>query len=511
MSEQDNKKEASRLLVKTATLLRVDPDVLVESWQNIRHNRHRLVQADTWKEILGEVPRRVKASAVLVVVLVLAVLWGQRLLTPAQKQAIRVILPQPLISQPRATATTTPRSLQSATDNDRPAPTPIVTPLFLFHTVQANESLISIAAHYNITTEALLAANNIRDPSQLHLGKHLLIPPAEGQLQQKIIVHDIKAGETLLSIATKYGSSVKALLEANPNLSDGPLSPNQTVAVPVVFEDENLTADPNTIAETEFHTVQSGEYPLAIAAQYDIPVEILLSANSITDATRLQVGQVLRIPPHEGVSLGFPVILYELTSGDTLVGIASRFGSSVKDILAVNPELAPAQLQPGQTVAIPVIFTPKKQFNPSTLVTPTPVPPPPLIPSLTQQMVDVVNAERISRNLPPYQVNLDLAAVALQHAQDMVVRDFVAHTNPDGEGPKDRLFDNGIDDAIRVGENIQINARSESTTVDSAVEWFMNSPPHRAGILNRFYTQIGVAAVKNPAGWFYYVIDFAQR
>lgn len=52
------------------------------------------------------------------------------------------------------------------------------------------------------------------------------------------------------------------------------------------------------------------------------------------------------------------MILYELAVGDTLVDLASRFGSSVKDMLAVNPELDPASLAVGQLVAIPVIFAP---------------------------------------------------------------------------------------------------------------------------------------------------------
>lgn len=68
------------------------------------------------------------------------------------------------------------------------------------------------------------------------------------------------------------------------------------------------------------------------------------------------------------------MILYELAVGDTLVDLASRFGSSVKDMLAVNPELDPASLAVGQLVAIPVIFAPPRPPLPSTPLLPS-IPP----------------------------------------------------------------------------------------------------------------------------------------
>lgn len=518
MNEQHDNEELPGTLVKVAALFRVDPHLLADSLRNIRANSHKILQVDTWKDIAGEVPKRVKVSGPLIVVLLVAVWWGQSLLTPAQKEAIRVALPQRLVSQLKGapTPTHTPVSLHSAAETRAavtPTPTPPPPPLFVFHTVEADETLIAIAARYNVTTEALLITNNVRDPSQLYAGQHLLIPPPHGQLQQKIVVHDVVAGETLLTIASKYGSSVKAILEANPNLPETDPAPGTTVAVPIVFEHDNLALDPAAAAEIEFHTIQPGEYPLAIAAQYDIPVELLLSTNDITDVTLLQVGDVLRIPPHEGLTLGFPVILYKLVEGDSLVGIASRFGSSVKDILAVNPEFNPAELEPGQVIAIPVIFIPKKIPEPSVvpLVPATPIPPPPVNEPLTRQMVQGINAERAARGLPPYQFDMGLAEVALGHDQDMVVRDFVAHTNPDGQSPKDRVEQYGITDALRLGENIQVNSQPAESAVAEALNWFMNSAPHRAGILNEHYNRFGVAAVQNPAGWYYFVIVFAQR
>ncbi len=527
-AEQLPPEKPSGSLTNTARLLRVKPETLGQSWRNLKRNRGKLVQSKTWKELATEVPCRVKISLVLIVVLIVAALWGYNALSPALPPALKVALPE----KPQAEAASqdspappdvaeTPASListedvapLSATVTGAPTatPSPGPTPLFVFHTVATSETLIAIAARYHVTTEAMLVANNIRNPLDLYKGQHLLIPSENEFSRQKIVIHEAVEAETLLTIASKYGSSVVAIHTANPHLTGDSLAEGETVAVPIVFEKDNPALGGVDNGETVYHTIQPGDIPLTIAAEYDIPVEILLKTNNITDARRLQVGQHLAIPPHDGLSMSFPVILYELTGNDTLVGIASRFGSSVKDILAVNPDLDPAALEAGQSVAIPVIFTPRKTFEPNTLVTPTPVPPPPQAPVLAQQMFDGVNAERADKKLPPFLLDNNLSAVALGHAQDMVVRDFVAHINPDGQSPRDRMLEYGINNFLRAGENIQLNARTEETTVASAIDWFMNSPPHRAAILNRFYNQVGVAAVRGPGIWYTYVIVFAQR
>jgi uncharacterized protein YkwD len=251
--------------------------------------------------------------------------------------------------------------------------------------------------------------------------------------------------------------------------------------------------------------------PLLIAAEYDIPVELLLAANDITDPTTLQIGRQLLIPPNEGVSQGVPIILYELEANDTLLGIAARFGSSVKDILAVNPDLIPSALQAGQTVAIPVIFPlPRPTPPPAPAATRAPVPPPVSRVELEQQMVAGVNAQREEAGLPAYSVDQELTQLALDHAQDMVVRGYFSHVTLEGLALQDRFEEAGIG-AYNVGEDIQRNTRPASETVQFALNWFMGSRPHRHNILHPNHNRIGVGIVEGPPGWYTYVLVFAER
>jgi uncharacterized protein YkwD len=317
-----------------------------------------------------------------------------------------------------------------------------------------------------------------------------------------------------LSIAAKYGSSVKKIQDANPHLKADHLPVGETIAVPIVFTEPKPVPPPTGSDEPVYYTIVEGDTPLAIAYEYDVPVELLLAANDITDPTRLQVGQQLLIPPSEGLTQGVPIILYDLAAGDTLLELASKFGSSVKDILAVNPNLIPADLKEGETVAIPVIFAPPRPTPAPVQVnrpTPTPMPPPPSLVEMEQQMVAGVNAERQAAGLPPYQVDEEIDEMALTHAQDMVVRGYFGHTTPEGITLRDRFDEWGISSTANVGEDIQRNTRPAGESVQFALTWFMNSRPHRANILHPHHNRIGVGIVEGPPGWYTYVLVFAQR
>ncbi|MBI1877666.1 MAG: LysM peptidoglycan-binding domain-containing protein, partial [Chloroflexi bacterium] len=316
----------------------------------------------------------------------------------------------------------------------------------------------------------------------------------------------------LLGIAAKYGSSVKKILDANPGLNADDLPLGKTIAVPVVFTEPKPVAPAAGSNEPVFYIVEEGDTPLAIAQEYDVPVELLLAANEITDPTLLQIGQQLLIPPSEGLTQGVPIILYDLEAGDTLLGLASKFGSSVKDILAVNPNLIPSALEEGETVAIPVIFAPPRPTPAPVQVnrpTPPPMPPPPGLVEMEQQMIAGVNSEREAAGLPPYQVDPEIAQMALDHAQDMVVRGFFGHITPEGVTLRDRFEEIGIANVTNVGEDIQRNTRPAGETVQFALNWFMNSRPHRANILHPHHNRIGVGIVEGPPGWYTYVLVFA--
>ena len=119
-----------------------------------------------------------------------------------------------------------------------------------------------------------------------------------------------------------------------------------------------------------------------------------------------------------------------------------------------------------------------------------------------QRAFDLLNADRVSNGLAPLKLNHAVTAVAERHAQDEINRNFFDHNNPDGLSPFDRLRAASISYSY-AGENLAINR-----DVASAEKAFMNSPGHRANILNPNYTEVGIGVRYNSQGSVYVVQNF---
>ncbi|MEE1941867.1 CAP domain-containing protein [Streptomyces sp. TRM 70361] len=104
------------------------------------------------------------------------------------------------------------------------------------------------------------------------------------------------------------------------------------------------------------------------------------------------------------------------------------------------------------------------------------------------EVLKLVNLERAKAGCRPVTADPELAELAGEFSEDMAVQGFFSHTSPNGDTPWDRAEAAGIDNLG--GENI---ARGQ-TDAEAVVEAWMNSPGHRANILNCDYRTLGVGA-----------------
>lgn len=107
-----------------------------------------------------------------------------------------------------------------------------------------------------------------------------------------------------------------------------------------------------------------------------------------------------------------------------------------------------------------------------------------------EQVVAMSNAERAKSGLPALRFNATLSQSATAKASDMFSNQYWAHTSPQGKEPWDFFRSAGYSYKV-AGENL---ARDFSTTPDMMLAW-MNSPTHRANIMNSRYEEIGIAVV----------------
>ena len=134
--------------------------------------------------------------------------------------------------------------------------------------------------------------------------------------------------------------------------------------------------------------MQSGDSVIAIAAKYGSTVKDIISTNNLSADGRLSVGQELLIPipgpsggPGPTATPGTTGLMYNVQSGDTISGLATRYKSQVDWILEANNMKASDTLRIGQPLLIPLVpATPTPV--PTALVTPL-LPTPTEIPGLS--------------------------------------------------------------------------------------------------------------------------------
>jgi uncharacterized protein YkwD len=138
------------------------------------------------------------------------------------------------------------------------------------------------------------------------------------------------------------------------------------------------------------------------------------------------------------------------------------------------------------------------------LAVPNPHPPQPL-PGDASALIGAINTERMRHGLDALSLDVRLAALARQHADDMARREYFGHDDPAGKTFIDRLRESRYPYRI-AGENLALDQN-----VPAAHVALMKSPPHRENILDPRFTRLGVAAVAIGVREVLYVEEFATE
>lgn len=202
------------------------------------------------------------------------------------------------------------------------------------YTVQSGDTLYGIANKYGVTVAEIMDLNNL-GTTVLAVGQQLLIP---NQATDITTSYTVKSGDTLYSIANRYGVTVVEIISAN-NLSSTSLQIGQVLTIPTGI------AAPPTQENYINYAVKSGDSLWLIANKYSTTVNAIKDLNNLT-SNSLSIGQVLKIPTQDGY------INYTVKSGDSLWLIANRYATTVDRIKQLNG-LASNNLSIGQTLIIP--------------------------------------------------------------------------------------------------------------------------------------------------------------
>ncbi|MGE0713306.1 MAG: CAP domain-containing protein [Planctomycetota bacterium] len=114
---------------------------------------------------------------------------------------------------------------------------------------------------------------------------------------------------------------------------------------------------------------------------------------------------------------------------------------------------------------------------------------------LAQQVLDLVNQERATAGVAPVAADKDAERAAQAHTSDMINRQYFDHMSPEGFGPDDRFTATGATN-LKLGENI-----AQAADPAAAMQAWMNSPGHRANILDPDFTHLGVGVDSIGGTW----------
>ena len=118
------------------------------------------------------------------------------------------------------------------------------------------------------------------------------------------------------------------------------------------------------------------------------------------------------------------------------------------------------------------------------------------------------NQQRAAAGLGALSVDASLTNIARRRAQDMAAKNYFAHTSPTGETAFTLMNGAGYVYAL-AGENIARNNYPDAESVSVSMSGFMNSPGHRANILDGRYTKVGIGMAVDANGMKYFAVVFA--
>ena len=231
---------------------------------------------------------------------------------------------------------------------------------FVRHQVRRGDTLGRIGQKYGVPISTIQRMNGIRDPRKLRVGARLLIPVRADTLGSREITHVVGRGETLSGIASKYSMKLTDLRTLN-ELDSDVLQPGQRLKVVTPGGSEPAPAAAvassdrgkktsgggsssssasgssagggSSAPKTTWHKVRSGDSLYKIARQHGTTVAELTRLNEYGSHHVIHPGDKVRLRPDPPAD---PTTTYTVRGGDTVSGIASKYGMSTKELMRIN-------------------------------------------------------------------------------------------------------------------------------------------------------------------------------
>lgn len=241
--------------------------------------------------------------------------------------------------------------------------------------VEEGDTLLSVAQKFGVDAETVRQLNYLLDDN-IFVGQILQMPYREGVTAEGAPTptpepyrYVVEEGDSLGTIAQQFGVSAVSIMENN-NLQDPnnvfvgqvllipnyipPATTASTTGESTTANASDATGSVQTTGQAVSHVVQPGETLYGIAQKYGVDANAIAEANNITNRNQLRVGQKLDIPGitvrDAAAALGR---VHIVQSGESLTAIAQLYGVTAEEVISFNNISNPDAIYVGQELVIP--------------------------------------------------------------------------------------------------------------------------------------------------------------
>lgn len=229
-----------------------------------------------------------------------------------------------------------------------------------YYTVQPHETVYALSKRFGLSEKEILKLNpDVADG--LKAGEDLLLGKAKIKKGKDTETYKVKKQETAYGISKRFNMTLDEFYELNPQAREGVKDGQKVIVLKNATEkksDKPMPAKSETKTQTvagRSHVIADHETLYQIARDNNISLSDLLAANPGLDAARYSAGTTIAIPASAQVTTAAdtkPVSnAYQVKSGDTFYGIATRHGVPIAQLYEANPGVD--VLKEGMTINLP--------------------------------------------------------------------------------------------------------------------------------------------------------------
>jgi len=247
--------------------------------------------------------------------------------------------------------------------------------------VQPGEGLYAVSRIFSVSVAEILR-HNPGSNSGLQNGQELLIPvtlvpertlsasiPQDPSRQDptdqnNTFKHTVVKGETVYSISRMYHTTVDRIIRLNQGAADG-LAIGTVLTIP-----QRRVISKEKEENYRYHTILPKETLYSVSKTYRLRPEDVIRANAGLSVETFQIGKTIRIPFFESYEVVEPFekqtanIIHTVVRGETLYGIAGKYGVEVSTLEQMNPMLS-GGLKPNMELIVAVPRNRVENLDPS--------------------------------------------------------------------------------------------------------------------------------------------------